>query len=154
MNRVGSAIHGCIAAAMGSVGQGMSIDEIRQMLAAWRLEKSIDAQQVLGQIEGLARWIAGRWPEAKMLCEVSGQCAVRERPGRERKKPPGALPCASPSIEMMMSEPRQCTVCGADRFVLDLIWAPSITLCSRGAFGSMAQSTMCRFDERTPGTIR
>ena len=55
---------------------------------------------------------------------------------------------------MMMSEPRQCTVCGADRLVLDLISAPSITLCRRGAFWSMPQSTMCRFDERTPGTIR
>ncbi len=55
---------------------------------------------------------------------------------------------------MMMSEPRQCTVCGADRLVLALISAPSITLCRRGAFGSVAQSTMCRLELRTPGTIR
>jgi hypothetical protein len=70
MNRVGSAIHACIAAAMGNVGQEMSTDEIAQVLAALQLEKSIQADQVLSQIEALGRWIEGRWPGSKRLCEV------------------------------------------------------------------------------------
>src|SRR5262245_28607045 len=70
------------------------------------------------------------------------------------KKPPGALPFASPNMEMMMSEPRQWTVWGADRLVFFLICSPQITLCSFGLRGSVAQSMKCRFDVRTPGTIR
>ena len=54
------------------------------------------------------------------------------------------IACASPSIEMMMSEPRQWTVCGALRFVFALISEPSITLWSFGARWS-AVSTMWMF---------
>ena len=34
-----------------------------------------------------------------------------------------------------MSEPRQCTVWGADRLVFALISSPAITLCRRGSLG-------------------
>lgn len=70
------------------------------------------------------------------------------------RNPPGASPFASPGIEMMMSGPRQWTVCGADRLVFALISSPSMTLCRRGAFGSAPQSTMWMLELRTPGTIR
>ena len=55
---------------------------------------------------------------------------------------------------MMISDPRQCTVCGPERSAFALISAPSITLCKRGARGSVAVSTICKLFERTPGRIR
>jgi hypothetical protein len=47
-----------------------------------------------------------------------------------------------PRNDIIISDPRQCTVCGPDKSALDLISAPSITLYSLGALGSVAVSTI------------
>ena len=56
--------------------------------------------------------------------------------------PPGASPFALPRNDIIISDPRQCTVCGPDKSAFDLISAPSITLYSLGALGSVAVSTI------------
>src|SRR5215208_4862698 len=53
-----------------------------------------------------------------------------------KRKPPGPLPSPSPTIEMMILSGRQCTVCGAERFVFSITSSGSITLCILGACSS------------------
>ena len=54
---------------------------------------------------------------------------------------------------MMISDPRQCTVCGPDRPVFALMSSPEITVCSFGFVGSFVSMTLM-FDVRTPGINR
>ena len=55
--------------------------------------------------------------------------------------PPGELPSASPSMEIVMRSPgMQCTVCGALRPSFSLISCPSITFLIRGEPGSVMSS--------------
>ena len=70
MQQVGSALHNCIAAALGSAGQPVSVAEIGDILAAWGLDGKIDPGQVLAQVDALRGWIAQRWPDASIHCEI------------------------------------------------------------------------------------
>ncbi len=68
-------------------------------------------------------------------------------------KPPGLLPSASPSIEIVMMSPgMQCTVCGADSPSFSRISSPSITCLIVGLRGSEMSRKWMRL-ERKPGTI-
>lgn len=64
------------------------------------------------------------------------------------KKPPGPLPSASPSMEIMMLSARQWKVWGALRLVLALISSGSMTLWS---FGDRASSVSTIYSNRQGG---
>ena len=74
--------------------------------------------------------------------------------GSRSRNPPGPLPAASPSMEIMICPSgRQWTVCGLDRFARRRMTSASIDLCIRGLAGSTVSTTWMRVESR-PGTIR
>ena len=83
----------------------------------------------------------------------SHRSATEKSRASRTANPPGVLPSASPSIEIVtMSPGMQCTVCGALSPSFSLISSPSITFLIRGARGS-EMSTMWIREDRSPGTI-
>jgi hypothetical protein len=49
-HRAGSAIHGCIAAAIGSSGQSLKAAETGQKLSGWKLDGKLDLAQLLARM--------------------------------------------------------------------------------------------------------
>jgi hypothetical protein len=70
VQRVGSAIHSCIAATLCGAGQPLSVDEVGRILAGWQCEAALDPAEVLAQIGALQGWLAQRWPGAAARAEV------------------------------------------------------------------------------------
>ena len=116
-----------------------------------------DVGRVKAVLEGVGRAPLARHERvlARLVPEVVHEleCAgsFSQRPAIEKSRasrianPPGALPSASPSIEIVMMSPgMQCTVCGALRPSFSLISSPSITFLIRGERGSEMSSMWIR----------
>ena len=83
----------------------------------------------------------------------SQRSATEKSRASSTAKPPGELPSASPSIEMVtMSPGMQWTVCGALSPSFSLISSPSMTFLIVGLRGSEMSRRWIR-EERNPGTI-
>jgi ATP-dependent exoDNAse (exonuclease V) beta subunit len=69
MQRVGSAIHGCIAAAFASGPRALTAAEVAAVLSGWEV-CHLASEAVLAQIGALNAWLAQRWPDARIHCEI------------------------------------------------------------------------------------
>jgi ATP-dependent helicase/nuclease subunit A len=69
MQKVGSAIHGCIAAAFASQPRVSTAPEIAAVLSGWEV-RDLAPEAVLAQIGALNGWLAQRWSGARIYCEI------------------------------------------------------------------------------------
>jgi ATP-dependent exoDNAse (exonuclease V) beta subunit len=70
MERLGTAIHACIAAAMTDPETPLSEKEVGEMLVGHGVGDAVTAKSVLGQIAALDTWVAQRWPKARRHAEI------------------------------------------------------------------------------------
>ncbi len=70
MDRLGTALHACIAAAMTDSGAPITQGEVSEILAGYGVGDVVAAGAVLAQIAALDHWLAGRWPDAKRHAEI------------------------------------------------------------------------------------
>ena len=78
-------------------------------------------------------WYQKSYMNSKPSASRSQRSATEKSRASSTANPPGALPSASPSIEIVMMSPgMQCTVCGALSPSFSLISSPSITFLIRG----------------------
>jgi ATP-dependent exoDNAse (exonuclease V) beta subunit len=68
MQRVGSAIHGCIAAAFAAHG-ALTAQAIGEVLSAWDADH-VAPDDMLAQIDALRAWLSQRWAGARIHCEI------------------------------------------------------------------------------------
>ena len=98
-------------------------------------------------------WYQKSYMNCRPFVSRSQRSAIEKSRASSTAKPPGRLPSASPSIEIVtMSLGMQCTVWGALSPSLSLISSPSITCLIRGWRGSLMSRMWIR-EERMPGTI-
>jgi ATP-dependent helicase/nuclease subunit A len=69
MQKVGSAIHACIAAAFASRPTALTAPEIAAVLSGWDV-RELAPEAALAQIDALDAWVAQRWPGARIHCEI------------------------------------------------------------------------------------
>jgi ATP-dependent exoDNAse (exonuclease V) beta subunit len=70
MERLGTALHACIAAAMTDPEAPLCEEEVGGILVGHGVGDAVTAKSVLGQIAALDAWIAARWPEARRHAEI------------------------------------------------------------------------------------
>jgi hypothetical protein len=69
MQKVGSAIHGCIAATFASQPAVLTAAENAAVLSGWEV-RAVAPEPVLAQIRALNGWLAQQWPGARIHCEI------------------------------------------------------------------------------------
>ncbi|KQB56778.1 MULTISPECIES: exodeoxyribonuclease V subunit beta [Acidovorax] len=67
---LGSALHNCIAYAAADPAQGVSLDDVKEILARWGVEDAVEPQAALDQVNAFTNWWRGRWPDGEALAEV------------------------------------------------------------------------------------
>jgi hypothetical protein len=79
MSALGSAVHNCIAYYIASEGTATT-DELKNVLARWRIGEAVEPAAVLSQAQALMRWVEAKWPAARVWTEVPVE--VRLKSGR------------------------------------------------------------------------
>ncbi|MBI0473226.1 MULTISPECIES: UvrD-helicase domain-containing protein [Pectobacterium] len=70
MAMLGSALHNCVAYAVADPMEGITLDDVREILNRWGVGAAIDPQDALDQVNAFINWCRDKWPDSEALAEV------------------------------------------------------------------------------------